>query len=153
MFDWLYVLGTIDLFIRAFNFALFDLWNSILKIVNGIIFSSLPVSILYTFCSFLTCASLYSSEHYKLYAAECQGCHTHWVKASVTLNLAWYGDFLFFMGLKHHSQLDLVWGPPLLHGSHACIWSAGVLVLIASGPWNSGILLYLPHVLHVCTKC
>ena len=48
MFDWLYVLSTIDLFILAFNSTMVNLGNGILKILNGIRFPYLPVSILYT---------------------------------------------------------------------------------------------------------
>ena len=47
MFNWLYVLNMIDLFIIAFNSAIVDLGNSILKIQNGIKFLLLPLSILY----------------------------------------------------------------------------------------------------------
>ena len=44
----LYFLNTIDLFIVAFNSAIADLGNSILKTQNGFKFPSLPVFILYT---------------------------------------------------------------------------------------------------------
>ena len=47
-FDWLYVLSMIDLYIVAFNSAIVDLRNSMLKTWNGIKFPSLPMSILYT---------------------------------------------------------------------------------------------------------
>ena len=46
-FEWLYVLSTTDLFTVAFNCAIIDLGNSILKPLNAIKFPSLPVSILY----------------------------------------------------------------------------------------------------------
>ena len=47
LFDWLYVLSTIDMFIVAFSSAMVDLGNNILKILYNIKFMSLPISILY----------------------------------------------------------------------------------------------------------
>ena len=49
MFDWLYVLSTIVLFIIAFTSAMGDIGNSILNTLNGIKFPLVPVSILYAF--------------------------------------------------------------------------------------------------------
>ena len=47
MFDWLYVLSNIDVFIMAFNSTMVDLGSSILKNPNVIRFPSLSVPILY----------------------------------------------------------------------------------------------------------
>ena len=46
MFDWLYALGTTDLFVVAVNSTIVDLGNSILKSLNDIKFPLLPLSIL-----------------------------------------------------------------------------------------------------------
>ena len=58
------------------------------------------------FALFLPWAGLESCKYYQCYAIECQGFHTHWVKASLTGILVWYGKVLFY-------------------GSSAYVWTLG----------------------------
>ena len=111
MFDWLYVLSTINFFIIAFYSTISDVGNSILKDLNIIRFLSLSLAKL---CEiFWTWARLLFSKYYQFHVTECQRFHSHWVKASISLILTWYTFFSLWVSCIHPA----CWGSDLI-----CAW-------------------------------
>ena len=120
MFNWLYVLCTIDLFLVAFDSTMVDLGNSILKTLNGSKFPSLPMPILFAYYQFLS----------------------YWMsKFSYSLSQGFcYSQFSQVHGLPllygFHACLSS-WGAGLVH-----VWPLKL--------WHTTLKWFcLPHTLHV----